>query len=144
MSTASVDFDLLLQVFGPSKVAPEENLEATYKAMVGHVPPRVRTRLSITGALDPTLLVMQERLRDHVLAPSCFDDKQVQLFIFAILLAQLNDAALIHARAARKAKASWEEMQAVIGLCYLFRGVSAANRGAEILAQVAMEEAGKK
>ncbi|MDL2210320.1 hypothetical protein LJC26_05910 [Desulfovibrio sp. OttesenSCG-928-O18] len=143
MAAPEIDFNVLLKAFGPSRVAPEADLEATYKAMVGFVPPRVRTRLSITGALDPEILVMQEKIRDHVLAPQCFDDKMVQLFVFAILLGQLNDAALVHARAARKAGASWEEMQAVIGLCYLFRGVSCANRGAEVLAKVAMEEAEK-
>lgn len=143
MSAPGIDFDLLLKVFGPSRVSPETDLEATYLTMVGRVPPRVRSRLAITGALDPEILVMQEQIRDHALSPKCFDDKQVQLFVFAILLGQLNDAALVHARAARKAGATWEELQAVIGLCYLFRGVSGANRGAEILAAVAMEEAQK-
>jgi len=141
MHSPDIDFALLEKVFGPSKVAPEEDLEAPYKGMVGRVPPRVRSRLSITGALDPEVLVMQEKIRSHILTPKCFDDKSVQLFAFAILLGQLNDAALVHARAARKAGATWEELQAVIGLCYLFRGVSGANRGAEILAKVTMEEA---
>jgi hypothetical protein len=32
-------------------------------------------------------------------------------------------------------------MQAVVSLCFLFRGLPAANRGAEILANVAKREA---
>ena len=36
---------------------------------------------------------------------------------------------------------TWEELQGVINLCFLFRGLSAANRGAEILASVAKREA---
>jgi alkylhydroperoxidase/carboxymuconolactone decarboxylase family protein YurZ len=141
LGAPDIDFDLLLQVFGPSNVPAEENLELPYTSMVGRVPPRVRSRLAITGALDPQILLMQEKIRNHALSPRCFDEKTVQLFVFAILLGQLNDAALVHGRAARKAGASWEELQAVIGLCYLFRGVSGANRGAEILARIAMEEA---
>ena len=52
----------------------------------------------------------------------------------------LSDAAQLHAIAARKAGASWEEMQAVVSLCFLFRGLPAANRGAEILANLAKRE----
>ena len=33
------------------------------------------------------------------------------------------------------------ELQATISLCFLFRGLSAANRGAEILANIAKREA---
>ena len=41
----------------------------------------------------------------------------------------------------RRAGASWEELQGVINLCFLFRGLPAANRGAEILANLAKREA---
>jgi alkylhydroperoxidase/carboxymuconolactone decarboxylase family protein YurZ len=61
--------------------------------------------------------------------------------LFGMLLMDLNDAAPLHAMAARKAGASWEELQATISLCFLFRGLSAANRGAEILANIAKREA---
>ena len=67
--------------------------------------------------------------------------KTVQLMLFGMLLMDLNDAAPLHCIAARKAGASWEELQAVINLAFLFRGLSAANRGAEILANVAKREA---
>lgn len=33
-----------------------------------------------------------------------------------------------------RAGASWEERQTLVSLCFLFRGLLAANRGAEILA----------
>jgi len=36
---------------------------------------------------------------------------------------------------------TWEEMQAVVSLAFLFRGLSAANRGAELLANIAKREA---
>jgi len=111
-----------------------------YREMLGFVPPRIEARFQVTGALDPEVLDLQERMRSHALYPSCFDQKTVQLMVFGMLLMDLNDAAQTHALAARRAGASWREMQGVINLCYLFRGLSAANRGAEILAILAQHE----
>jgi len=112
-----------------------------YKELIGFVPPRIEARLNVTGALDPTILDMQEKMRAHAMYPKCFDVKTAQLMLFGMLLMDLNDAAPLHAMAARKAGASWEELQATISLCFLFRGLSAANRGAEILANIAKREA---
>ena len=111
-----------------------------YQDLLGFVPPRIEARLHVTGALDPTMLELQERIRAHGMYPKCFDVKTVQLMLFGMLLMDLNDAATLHGIAARRAGASWEEMQAVINLCFLFRGLSAANRGAEILANIAKRE----
>jgi alkylhydroperoxidase/carboxymuconolactone decarboxylase family protein YurZ len=113
-----------------------------YKNLVGFVPPRIEARLAVTGALDPELLDLQERLRAHAMYPKCFDVKTAQLMLFGMLLMDLNDAATLHGIAARRAGATWEEMQAVVSLCFLFRGLSAANRGAEILANLAKREEG--
>jgi 4-carboxymuconolactone decarboxylase len=55
-------------------------------------------------------------------------------------MAELSDAATIHGVAARRAGASWGELQAIVNLAYIFRGVSAANRGAEILVKIAERE----
>ncbi len=118
-----------------------EARRASYRAMIGHVPPRVDARLEITGALDPVALQLQETLRDHAMTPGIFDEKTIQLMIFAMMMAELSDAAHLHASAARRAGASWEELQRVITLCAIFRGVPAANRGADILAKVAEKEA---
>ena len=65
--------------------------------------------------------------------PDCFDTKTSQLILFAILLTNLQDAARLHAIAALRAGATYEELSAVINLVFLFRGLSAANLGAEIL-----------
>ncbi|MDP3174314.1 MAG: hypothetical protein Q8M88_07760 [Phenylobacterium sp.] len=112
-----------------------------YKELVGFVPPRIEARLNVTGALDPELLAMQEELRQHAMYPKCFDVKTAQLMLFGMLLMDLSDAASIHAIAARRAGATWEELQAVVSLCFLFRGLSAANRGAELMANMAKQEA---
>jgi alkylhydroperoxidase/carboxymuconolactone decarboxylase family protein YurZ len=111
-----------------------------YEDLLGFVPPRIEARLNVTGALDPKMVELQEQMREHGMYPKCFDVKTCQLMLFGMLLMDLNDAATLHGIASRKAGASWEELQAVINLCFLFRGLSAANRGAEILANIAKRE----
>ena len=118
-----------------------EQRSAIYKDLIGFVPPRIEARINVTGALDPKLLDMQERMRAHAMYPKCFDVKTAQLMLFGMLLMDMNDAAPLHGIAARRAGATWEEMQAVVSLAFLFRGLSAANRGAELLANIAKREA---
>src|SRR5437763_12200152 len=103
-----------------------------YKDLIGFLPPRIEARINVTGALDPQLLDLQERMRAQAMYPKCFDVKTVQLMLFGMLLMDLNDAAPLHGIAARRAGAKWEEMQAVVSLALLFRGSSAANRAAEL------------
>jgi len=112
-----------------------------YEELLGFVPPRIEARLHVTGALDPTMLDLQERMRLHGMYPKCFDVKTAQLMLFGMLLMDASDASVLHGIAARRAGASWEELQAVVNLCFLFRGLSAANRGAEQLARIAQHEA---
>jgi alkylhydroperoxidase/carboxymuconolactone decarboxylase family protein YurZ len=118
-----------------------EQRTAIYKDLIGFVPPRIEARINVTGALDPELLDMQEKMRAHAMYPKCFDVKTAQLMLFGMLLMDMNDAAPLHGIAARRAGATWEEMQAVVSLAFLFRGLSAANRGAELLANIAKREA---
>ena len=117
-----------------------EARNAIYRDLIGFVPPRSAARMAVTGALDPVLLDLQEKMREHAMYPKCFDVKTAQLMLFGMLLMDLSDAAQLHAIAARRAGASWEELQAVISLCFLFRGLPASNRGAEILANLAKRE----
>jgi len=125
--------------YADTKATLEER-GAIYQELLGFLPPRIEARLAVTGALDPELLELQERLRAHAMYPKCFDIKTAQLMLFGMLLMDLSDAAFLHALAARRAGASWEELQATVSLCFLFRGMSAANRGAEILANLAKRE----
>ena len=106
------------------KRQPAEQRYEIYKELIGFLPPRIEARINVTGALDP----------------ECFDVKTSQLMLFGMLLMDMNDAAPLHGIAARRAGASWEEMQAVVSLAFLFRGLSAANRGAELLANIAKRE----
>lgn len=143
MLPARIDKEVVEKKIGtyadPNATLEERN--AIYKELIGFVPPRIEARMAVTGALDPKLLDLQEQMRAHAMYPKCFDVKTAQLMLFGMLLMDMNDAAVLHGIAARRAGATWEEMQAVISLCFLFRGLSAANRGAELLANIAKREA---
>lgn len=115
-------------------------LRAPYEALIGFVPPRIMARSELGARLDPELLQLQEAVRTRAMYPACFDVKTAQLMLFGILLALMGDAARLHAIAARRAGASWEELHAVVGLAYLFRGMPAANLGAEMLLKLAEAE----
>ena len=138
-----IDAKVVHEAMGPYADTQErlEQRGELYEELLGFVPPRIEARLHVTGALDPQMLDLQEQIRAHGMYPKCFDVKTAQLMLFGMLLMDLNDAATLHGIAARRAGASWEELQAVINLCFLFRGLSAANRGAEILANIAKREA---
>ncbi len=131
-----------------SKLSPGElqELRKVYADLVGFVPPRIAARTDLLSRLDPEGLHLQEQLRRHFMYPACFDIKTAQLMLFGMLLMNLQDAAKIHATAARRAGASWEELSATVGLAFLFRGLSAANVGSQILQEIALaeHEAGRK
>jgi len=117
-----------------------ERLKKAYTDLLGFVPPRFAARADLMSRLDPEGLAVQEQMRRHFMNPQCFDAKTSQLMLFGILLANLQDAAKIHGVAARRAGATWEELTAVMGLAFLFRGLSAVNIGSHILQEVAASE----
>lgn len=111
-----------------------------YTELLGFVPPRIQARTDLLARTDPELLALQEATRKHAMYPPCFDTKTSQLMLFGMLLVQLSDATRLHAIAARRAGATWEELNAVVGLAFLFRGLSAANLGAQIIGEIAASE----
>jgi 4-carboxymuconolactone decarboxylase len=128
--------------FGQQQLTDEQltAYQQRYEHLVGFVPPRIAARLDQLGRLDPETLDLQEQLRARIMHKSCLGEKTAQLMLFGMLLILLRDAALTHGIAARRAGASWEEMQAVVNLAYLFGGLSAANRGSEYLAELMRRE----
>jgi len=131
----------------PERKIPDEKVEEYrdfYTELLGFVPPRIQARTDFLARLDPELLPMQEELRRHCMYPDAFDVKTSQLFIFAIMLTNLQDAAKLHALGAYRAGATWEELNAVVNFVFLFRGLSAANLGAEILQGLAKQIAESK
>jgi alkylhydroperoxidase/carboxymuconolactone decarboxylase family protein YurZ len=124
----------------PERKISDEQVEKYrefYIELLGFVPPRIQARTDLLARVDPELLAKQEELRRHCMYPECFDKKTPQLILFAVLLANLQDAAKLHALAAFRAGATFEELTAVVNLVFLFRGLSAANLGAEILQGIA-------
>src|SRR5262249_22190177 len=63
-----------------------EERYAIYKELIGFLPPRIEARINVTGALDPELLDLQERMRARAMYPKCFDVKTAQLMLFGMLL----------------------------------------------------------
>ncbi len=122
----------------PAKLAEYRGL---YTELIGFVPPRITARTDLLGRLDPELLDLQETIRQRAMYPACFDVKTAQLMLFGMLLMTLADATRLHAIAARRAGATWEEMSAVVNLAFLFRGLPAANLGAQIIQEIAKTEA---
>jgi len=128
----------------PAPKIEEEKLKeyrSIYQELLGFVPPRIQARTDILARLDPEFLSLQEEIRKRGMYPDVFDVKTVQLMLFGMLLLSLRDAARIHGIAARRAGATWEEMQAVVNLAYLYGGLSAANIGAQFIQQIAEMEA---
>ena len=114
----------------PNKV---EEYRSAYIELLGFVPPRIQARTELLARVDPDLLAMQEELRRHCMYPKEFDTKTAQLMLFGMLLMNLQDAAKLHAIGAYRAGATIEDLTAVVNLAFLFRGLSAANFGAEIV-----------
>ncbi len=126
----------------PDRQIPDDKIQEyrdVYVELLGFVPPRIQARTDFLARVDPELLAKQEELRQHCMYPKCFDVKTAQLMLFGMLLMNLQDAAKLHALAAYRAGATFEELSAVVNLAFLFRGLSAANFGAEILQNIAKE-----
>jgi 4-carboxymuconolactone decarboxylase len=117
-----------------------DTYRAAYQELIGFVPPRIQARTDLLARLNPELLALQETIRQRAMYPACFDTKTSQLMLFGMLLMTLADATRLHAIAARRAGATWEELSAVVGLAFLFRGLPAANLGAQIIQEIAHEE----
>jgi 4-carboxymuconolactone decarboxylase len=142
MLPSRVNLDSVRQSIGAyaDPVMSFDDRAKIYQELLGFVPPRIEARLSVTGALDPTMVDLQEKIRERGMYPKSFDVKTAQLMLFGMLLMDGSDAAVLHALAARRAGASWHELQDTVNLCFLFRGLSAANRGAEIMGNLAHRE----
>ncbi|KAF1004119.1 MAG: hypothetical protein GAK36_00112 [Pseudomonas sp.] len=144
MSTAPASFDAITESAALDPTTQKQALEIygpAYRELLGYVPPRIQARFAITGCLDAELVQLQERMRSHAMETPHLDPKIVQIILFGMLLMDGNDAAETHCLAARRSGASWEELQATVSLCFLFRGLPGANRGADMLARVAAREA---
>ena len=108
----------------------------SYEELIGFVPPRIQARIKLGLDVDAELLEMVEALRGRAMYPQCFDVKTAQLILFAVLLSHVAPASEYHARGAVRAGATREELHAVAGLAFLFRGLPAFNLGAEVINKI--------
>lgn len=114
----------------------KEDYLAIYEELLGFVPPKIDHRVTLGLEVAPDALDAVEKMREHLMYPDCIDTKTAQMILFACLLTNLSPAAKIHAIAAKRAGATKEELHAVAGLSFLFRGLSAFNSGAQIINEV--------
>ena len=114
----------------------KEDYLKIHEDLLGFVPPKINHRVSLGLEVAPEALDAVEEMREHLMYPDCLDVKTAQMILFACLLTNLAPAAKIHAIAAKRAGATREELHAVAGLAFLFRGLSAFNNGAQIINEV--------
>jgi 4-carboxymuconolactone decarboxylase len=112
----------------------------TYVALFGMLPPLPAARFEFSGEINPEFLRLSEQLRAHAFYSDVFDLKTTQLILFGMLLVEHNPAAQMHALAARRAGASWEELHKVIELAAATGSLGPANRGGAILKDVRDKE----
>jgi alkylhydroperoxidase/carboxymuconolactone decarboxylase family protein YurZ len=113
-----------------------EDYFAIYEELLGFVPPKIQDRVRLGLEVAPATLDAVEEMRRRVMYPDCLDVKTAQMILFACMLTNVLPAAKIHAIAAKRAGATREELHAVAGLAFLFRGLSAFNNGAQIINEI--------
>lgn len=117
-----------------------DKVHSLYTDLIGEVPKGVAARIDLLARLDTDLLAVQEELRKQVMYKRSLDDKAVQLTLFGMLLMAYPEAARFHAVAARRAGATWEELNDIVAFAYLAKGLPGAHLGAKVLQEVARNE----
>lgn len=133
---------------GPADAEGDRDLPAdlatyrdSYTAMFGTLPPLPAAKFAFTGRVAPDFLRRVEELRARAFTTEQFDAATTQLLIFAMMLATGGGAADWHATAARRAGATWEQLQAVVELASAVAALGPANVGGAVLARVHAAEA---
>lgn len=105
----------------------------SYVELFGMVPPLPAARFEFSGEVNPEFLRLSERLRAHAFYSDVFDVKMTNLILFGMLLVEHNPAAQMHALAARRAGATWQELHKVIELAAATKSLGPANQGSSML-----------
>jgi alkylhydroperoxidase/carboxymuconolactone decarboxylase family protein YurZ len=114
----------------------------SYVELFGHLPPLPSARFEFSGEINPEFLRLAERMRAHAFYSDVFDLKTTHLILFGMLLVEHNQAAQMHALAARRAGASWEELHKVIELASATGSLGPANQGSAMLKTLRDKEQG--
>jgi alkylhydroperoxidase/carboxymuconolactone decarboxylase family protein YurZ len=128
-------------------VPPEDELpddlkkfRDSYVELFGALPALPAARFEFSGAVNPEFLRLAEKLRAHTFYSDVFDLKTTHLILFGMLLVEHNAAAQMHALAARRAGASWQELHKVVELAATTGALGPANQGSAMLKSLSDEE----
>lgn len=105
----------------------------SYVELFGMLPPLPAARFEFSSEINPEFLRLSERLRAHAFYSNVFDVKTTNLILFGMLLVEHNTAAQMHALAARRAGATWQELHKVVELAAATKLLGPANQGVSIL-----------
>ena len=105
----------------------------SYAELFGMIPPLPAARFEFSGEINPEFLRLSERLRAHAFYSDVFDVKTTNLILFGMLLVEHNPAAQMHALAARRAGATWQELHKVTELAAATKSLGPANQGSSML-----------
>jgi 4-carboxymuconolactone decarboxylase len=124
----------------PPLAADLEAYRESYVKLFGTMPPLPRGRFSFSGSVDPEGLRRAEAFRAHAFQNGIYDEKTTQLLAFAVLVSSGSPAAKWHAISARRAGASWEELQTVVNIASVVSAFIPGNSGGSLLDDVRREE----
>ena len=120
----------------------DDRIRARYVELTGSVPPAIETRLAVavrTGRLAAVGAV--EALRDELIMANPLGRRTGQLVHYAQLIALARPGpARLHARAARLAGATFEDLVGVAELALITAGMPAYSLGVEIVSELIAEE----
>ena len=105
----------------------------SYSEMFGLRPTLPEARFAFSGDVNPEFLRLSEKLRAHAFYNDVFDMKTTQLMLFGMLVVEGHQAAQMHALAARRAGATWEELHKVVELAAATGCLKPANMGFAML-----------
>lgn len=105
----------------------------TYVEMFGVRPTLPEARFAFSSDVNPEFLRVSENLRAQAFYNKVFDMKTTQLMLFGMLIVEGHQAAQMHALAARRAGATWEELHAVVELASATGCLKPANMGFAML-----------
>jgi hypothetical protein len=115
-----------------------------YVELFGSLPQLPAARFAFSGEVDPQALRLVEQLRAHAFYSNVFDVKMTNLILFGMLLVEHHPAAQMHALAARRAGASWQELHKVVELASATGALAPANQGSALLQALREKEAPAK
>jgi alkylhydroperoxidase/carboxymuconolactone decarboxylase family protein YurZ len=119
----------------PKKELPDDlaKFRDTYVELFGHLPTLPAARFEFSGEINPEFLRRVEELRAHAFYSDVFDLKTTHLMLFGMLLVEHHPAAQMHALAARRAGATWQELHKVVELASATGSLAPANQGSAML-----------